>query len=138
MQETQETWVLSPGWDDPLEKEMATDSSILAWKIPWAEEPSGLQSMRLHRFGHHREHAQAHARAHTHTHAHSICLAKGLLPGTLHLWFVSPLPLTPKIIHSMPKTITSRLFIPTLSLNRYQLIYRKNHHTTLLTNDVKH
>ena len=34
-----------PGWEDPLEKEMATHSSILAWKIPWTEEPGGLQSM---------------------------------------------------------------------------------------------
>ena len=41
----QETWVQSLGWEDPLEKEMATCSSILAWRIPWAEEPSGLQSM---------------------------------------------------------------------------------------------
>ena len=40
-----ETRVQSPGWEDPLEKEMATHSSILAWKIPWPEEPSGLQSM---------------------------------------------------------------------------------------------
>ena len=37
--------VLIPGWEDPLEKEMATHSSILAWKIPWREEPGGLQSM---------------------------------------------------------------------------------------------
>ena len=41
----QETWVLSPGWEDPLEKEIATHSSILAWRIPWTEEPGGLQSM---------------------------------------------------------------------------------------------
>ena len=41
----QETWIRSLGWEDPLEKEMATHSSILAWKIPWTEEPSGLQSM---------------------------------------------------------------------------------------------
>ena len=34
-----ETWVQSPGWEDPLEKEMATHSSILAWEIPWTEEP---------------------------------------------------------------------------------------------------
>ena len=39
----QETWVQSLGWEDPLEKEMATHSSILAWKIPWMEEPGGLQ-----------------------------------------------------------------------------------------------
>ena len=38
----QETWVLSLGWEDPLEKEMATHSSILTWEIPWTEEPGGL------------------------------------------------------------------------------------------------
>ena len=41
----QETWVRSLGQEDPLEKEMATDSSILAWRTPWTEEPGGLQSM---------------------------------------------------------------------------------------------
>ena len=41
----QETWVQSLGQEDPLEKEIATHSSILAWEIPWTEEPSGLQSM---------------------------------------------------------------------------------------------
>ena len=43
----QETWVCSLGQEDPLEKEMATHSSTLAWKIPWTEEPGGLQSMGL-------------------------------------------------------------------------------------------
>ena len=43
----QEAWVQSLGQEDPLEKEMATHSSILAWRIPWAEEPGGLQSMGL-------------------------------------------------------------------------------------------
>ena len=41
------TWVQSLGEEDPLEKEMATHSSILAWEIPWTEEPGGLQSMGL-------------------------------------------------------------------------------------------
>ena len=41
----QETWVRSLGWEDPLEKGMATHSSILAWRIPWTEEPGRLQSM---------------------------------------------------------------------------------------------
>ena len=41
----QETRVPSLSWEDPLEKEMATHSSVLAWKIPWMEEPGGLQSM---------------------------------------------------------------------------------------------
>ena len=47
-----ETQVRSLGWKDPLEKEMATHSSILAWKIPWTEEPGSLQSMGLQRVGH--------------------------------------------------------------------------------------
>ena len=47
----QEAWVRSLGQEDPLEKAMATHSSILAWKIPWTEEPSGLQSMRSQRVG---------------------------------------------------------------------------------------
>ena len=42
-----ETWVLSLGWEDPLEKEMATHYSILAWRIPWTEEHGGLQSMEV-------------------------------------------------------------------------------------------
>ena len=48
----QEIWVRSLGWEDPLEKEMATYSSILAWRIPWTEEPGGLQSMGSHRIRH--------------------------------------------------------------------------------------
>ena len=43
----QETQIHSPGWEDPLQKEMATHSSILAWKIPWTEEPGRLQSIGL-------------------------------------------------------------------------------------------
>ena len=45
MQEMQETWVQTMDEEDPLEEEMATCFSILAWKIPWAEEPGRLQSM---------------------------------------------------------------------------------------------
>ena len=48
----QKTWVCSLGQEDPLEKEMATHSSVLAWEIPWTEEPDGLQSMGLQRMGH--------------------------------------------------------------------------------------
>ena len=47
-----ETWVQSLGQEDPLEKEMATHSSTLAWKIPWMEEPGRLQSMGSQRVGH--------------------------------------------------------------------------------------
>ena len=48
---TQETWVQSLGQEDPLEKGMAIHSSILAWRIPWTEEPGELQSMRSKRLG---------------------------------------------------------------------------------------
>ena len=48
----QETWVQSLGQEDPLEKEMATHSSTLAWKIPWTGEPGRLQSMGSQRLGH--------------------------------------------------------------------------------------
>ena len=48
----QEMWVRSLGREDPLEKEMATHSSILAWRIQWIEEPGGLLSMGLHRVKH--------------------------------------------------------------------------------------
>ena len=47
MQETQKMQIRSLGWEDPLEKEMATHTSILAWEIPWTEEAGGLQSMGL-------------------------------------------------------------------------------------------
>ena len=48
----QEIWVWSLYWEDPLKKGMATHSSILAWRIPWTEEPGGLQSMGLQRDRH--------------------------------------------------------------------------------------
>ena len=52
MQEMQETWVQSLGWKDPLEEGMVTHSGILSWRIPWTEEPTGLQSMGSQRVRH--------------------------------------------------------------------------------------
>ena len=52
MQETQEMWVQSLGQEEPLEKGMAIHWSILAWRIPWTEEPGGLQSMASQRVRH--------------------------------------------------------------------------------------
>ena len=49
---TQKTRVRSLGWEDPLKKKMTTHSSILAWRIPWTQEPGGLQSMGLQRVRH--------------------------------------------------------------------------------------
>ena len=54
MQETQEMWVQSLGWEDPLEEGMATHTSILTWRISWTEEPGGLQSMGSQRVRHNR------------------------------------------------------------------------------------
>ena len=51
--ETEETYVQSLGLEDALEESMATHSSILAWRIPWTEEPGRLQSIGSHRVGHH-------------------------------------------------------------------------------------
>ena len=48
----QKTWVESLGWEDPLEEEVATHSRILAWEIPWTEEPGGLKSMQSQRVRH--------------------------------------------------------------------------------------
>ena len=63
---TQEMWVLSLGWEAPLEEDMATYASILAGKIPWIEEPGGLWSMGSQKIGH-----DGNDWAHTHTHTHS-------------------------------------------------------------------
>ena len=68
----QETRVQSLGWEDPLEEEMATHSSSLAWRIPWTEEPGVLQSMGSQRVGHDwLTNTRTHARTHTHTHTHA-------------------------------------------------------------------
>ena len=55
-----ETRVQAPGWDDPLEKEMAIHSSTIAWKIPWTEEPGGLYSVGSQRVRHDCEHTHTH------------------------------------------------------------------------------
>ena len=54
MLEIEEMWVQSLAWEDPLEEEIATHSNIPAWKIPWAEEPGGLQFIGLQRIRHDR------------------------------------------------------------------------------------
>ena len=79
MQERQETQVQLLGREDTLEKSMATLSSILVWRIPWTEEPGGLQSMGSQRVEHNwvPEHTRAHAHTHTHTHTHTHYL-KGI------------------------------------------------------------
>ena len=79
-----ETQVRSLGWDDPLEKEMATHSSILAWRIPRTEEPGGLQFMGSQRV---RDDWVTNTHKHTHTHTHThpphgiICTLSNLQEG---------------------------------------------------------
>ena len=70
----QETWVQSLGWEDPLEKEMATHSSILAWEILWTEEPGGLQSMGVSRVGHNLATKQQHSVIHKLVDSLRFCL----------------------------------------------------------------
>jgi len=65
-----ETGVQSLGWEDPLEKEMAIHSSILAWRIPWTEEPAGLQSMDRKELD--MTEQLTNTQAHTHIHTHSF------------------------------------------------------------------
>ena len=77
--------VQSLGWEDPLQEEMATHSSILAWKIPWTEEPGGLQSMGSYRVGHdlETEHPYMHMR---HLSQSSLlCFASLFLPMEVQL-----------------------------------------------------
>ena len=74
----QETQVWSLGQEDPLEKGIATHSSILSWRIPWTEEPGGLQSMGLQRVRHDWV---------TNTHTQNICLLiRLILPGVFSPW----------------------------------------------------
>ena len=72
MQEMQEMWVWSLGQEGPLEKEMATHSSILAWKIPWAEEPGGLQPVGLQRARHNWAHTRMRALVWLHSHQGNV------------------------------------------------------------------
>ncbi|CAI9165442.1 unnamed protein product [Rangifer tarandus platyrhynchus] len=84
MQETQEIPVRSLGQEDPLKKEMATHSSIFAWKIPWSEEPGRLQP-KVHKELDTTEATQrlhARARAHTHTHTHGQVYDCSMKEGT--------------------------------------------------------
>ena len=73
----QETWVPSLGQEDPLERGMATHSSVLAWRIPWTKEPGGLQSTELQRV---RQDWVTNTHTHTHTHTHTQQLWIKLLP----------------------------------------------------------
>ena len=86
MQETQETWVRSLAWEDPLEKEMAIHSSILAWKITWTEEPGVLQSVGLQRVRHD---WVTHTHRHTHTHTQFKQVASYVICSSLMLYHKS-------------------------------------------------
>ena len=86
----QKPWVQSLGWEDPVEEGMATHSSILDWRIPWTEEPSGLPSIGLQRVRHDWSNSK---HTHTHTHTHTVIawassrnrLKTLISPGSIHL-----------------------------------------------------
>ena len=82
MKELQDTWIWSLGREDLLEKEMATHSSILSWKIPWIEEPGRLQSMESQRVGH--QWAHTHIRYDTSRLRVTRRKIKGRAKGILH------------------------------------------------------
>ena len=90
----QETQVRSLGWDNPLEKELAPHSSILVWRIPWTEEPGGLQSMGLQRVGH----------SWTAEHAHKTSL--------LHEWIPRVLGYPPLFLSSNAVDCGGTMFFP--------------------------
>ena len=110
IQETEETHIQSPGREDPLEEGMANDSSILAWRIPWTEQPGGLQSTGLQRVGHDwSDWAQA-----------CILLLKIIIKG--HLWCFSFVQINWRL-SSLEKlyNVPSRGF--RIKLFKYQLSY---------------
>ena len=85
----QETWVWSLDWEDPMEEGLATHSSILAWRIPWTEEPGGLQSVGWQRAGHNWV-TNTHTHTHTHTQILTVQYRGGLLKHKMlthkHTW----------------------------------------------------
>ena len=114
----QETMVWSLCWEDPLEKEMATHSSILTWRIPWTEEPNGLQSMGSQKVGH--NWATNTFTFTTYevlwcvlTTSYPLCSSQRKFPSchsrVLHLWFplISSLPLLPCLLLFVPLVSTS-------------------------------
>ena len=99
MQKMQEMRVWSLGWEDPLEEEMATHSSTLAWKIPWTEEPGGLQSAGSQRVRHHWGKWRMHAHIHMHDtwmclcvylymYSH-VCSVTDVLSHFSHVWLLA-------------------------------------------------
>ena len=89
----QETWVQSLGQEEPLEEEMATHSSILAWRIPWTEEPCRLQSMVL----------QSQTRLSTHTQEHSAALVFFFFWRKLsHVWLSIHRVYEQQCVHDLP------------------------------------
>ena len=100
-----ETWVWSLGQEDRLQKGVATHSSILAWRIPWTEEPGGLQSMGLQSVRH------DWVTKHTHTHTHplmcSFVLASLILQTNLYSWYFYSIYIEREIRNNNKRTSTS-------------------------------
>ena len=90
MQKTQEVRVQYQSQENPLEKDMATYSSILAWRIPWAEELGGLQSKGSQRVGHNQPTKRVHAHVHTHTHTHTFSNHPSIIKARKQLLSVMP------------------------------------------------
>ena len=116
----QETWVRSLGWEDPLEEGMATDSRILVWRIPWTEEPGGLQSMGSQRVRH--DWVTKHSTAWTVRQSVLFGNALGTVICSTCLWR-SQLGSHQKV-HTLEVAITNILVI--LSLSQYKWFFFTN------------
>ena len=117
----QETWVQFLSWEDPLEKEMATHSSILTWRIPWTEEPGRLQSMRsqesdtTYGLNHHHHH-------HTDTQNLSIWGFRGHIDHAQHPFTKASVSDLPNSVSMNPHNQRLTIFLSSPVMCRYQLL----------------
>ena len=116
-----ETWVRSLGWEDPLEKEMATHSRILAWWIPWTEEPGGLQSVGSQRVGHDWATSLHFTSAFFIVQLSQLCITTGKTIAWARWNFVGK-------VTSLFFNMLSRLVIAFLPRSKHLLIHGYSHH----------
>ena len=116
-----ETWIQSLGQEDPLEKEMATNSSTLAWRIPWTEEPGGLQSVGSQRVGHDWATSLHFTSAFFIVQLSQLCITTGKTIAWARWNFVGK-------VTSLFFNMLSRLVIAFLPRSKHLLIHGCNHH----------
>ena len=110
MQETWEMWVQSPGWEDPLEEKMANPTNILAWRLPWTEEPGGLQFIGLQRVRHDWETFTSHKFIYTHMYLFTYMLTYVYIYIYTHICFIKGYKM--KKWKSIPPTFHDQVYYP--------------------------